>query len=148
MAIRSTFEAWVTEVKQTHEWGAFVTFSHQKRRKNPATDEWETVGRDYIELSVPTELLPVVQNNALVAIVANLNGTPNAYLDKNGEPKARVNGSALEIVPVERVQRGDETVEVSSQINPGLAPRAWIPNDANVAATLGAVPIQDDEAPF
>lgn len=140
MAIRISFEGWVNEIKPT-EWGAFVSVSHEKRAKNPATDAWETIGRDYIDVSVPTELLKVVQDNKLVAVVGN--GSVEAYLSNAGEPKARFKVRALEITPVER--RGD--AEVSPQLNTGLAPRAWVPNDANLAATLGATPV-DEEAPF
>lgn len=137
------FTGWVNEIRPT-EWGAYVTVSHERREKNPATDLWETVGRDYIDASVPAELLPIFEANKLVKIVCNIDGTPNAYIStKTGEPKASLKIRVTAVSPVER--RGD--TDVSPQLNTGLAPRPWVPNDANVAATLGATPV-DEEAPF
>lgn len=143
MTIRSEFSGWVNEIKPT-EWGAYVSMSHERRVKNEATDTWETEGRDYLDISVPANLLPVFEANKLVKVIFNQLGTPKAYIDKNGEPQARISGRAVEVYPVER--RGD--TEVSPQLNTGLAPRAWVPSDANLAATLGATPIDDSEAPF
>jgi hypothetical protein len=144
MAIRNAeFEAWVNEIKPT-EWGAYVSVSHERRAKNPATDTWETVGRDYIDASVPAELLPIFEANKLVKITANIDGTPNAYLSKTGEAKATLKVRVTAVVPVER--RGE--TEVSPQLNTGLAERPWIPSEANMAASFGAKPVTDEEVPF
>lgn len=138
------FTAWVNEIKPT-EWGAYVSVSHERREKNKATDTWETVGRDYIDASVPAELLPVFEANKLVRIVCNVDGTPHAYIStKTGEAKGVLKVRVTAVEPVER----KEGVEVSPQLNTGLPPRAWVPNEANIAATLGATPILDEEAPF
>jgi hypothetical protein len=136
------FTAWVNEIKPT-EWGAFVKLSHERRIFNEATQGWETVGRDYIDASATSEFLPILEANKLVKIICNVDGTPNAYLSKTGEARASLKISITSVSPVER--RGD--VEVSPQLNTSLAPRAWVPNDANLAATLGATPL-DEEAPF
>ena len=139
------FSAWVNEIKPT-EWGAYVKLSHERRVFNEATKTWETLGRDYIDASVPAELLPVFESNKLVKIICNVDGTPNAYLSNAGEPKATLKIRVTSVSPVERSPRDGEPV--STQINSGgLPPRAWVPNEANLAATLGATPL-DEDAPF
>jgi hypothetical protein len=50
MALLMSFTGFVEEVK-TFDWGSVATVSHSHRQKNDA-GEWETVGRDYIDVSI------------------------------------------------------------------------------------------------
>lgn len=50
MALSMTFTGFVEEAK-TFDWGSVVTVSHPHRKKNDS-GKWETVGRDYIDVSI------------------------------------------------------------------------------------------------
>ena len=50
MALSLTFTGFVEEAK-TFDWGSVVTVSHANRKKN-AEGKWETVSRDYIDVTV------------------------------------------------------------------------------------------------
>jgi len=50
MALSMTFTGFVEEAK-TFDWGSVVTVSHPHRKKNDQ-GKWETVGRDYIDVSI------------------------------------------------------------------------------------------------
>lgn len=50
MALSLTFTGFVEEVK-TFDWGSVVTVSHSNRKKNEQ-GQWETVSRDYIDVTI------------------------------------------------------------------------------------------------
>lgn len=50
MALSLTFTGFVEEAK-TFDWGSVVTISHSNRKKNDQ-GKWETVSRDYIDVSI------------------------------------------------------------------------------------------------
>jgi single-stranded DNA-binding protein len=50
MALSLTFTGFVEEAK-TFDWGSVVTVAHANRKKNEE-GKWETVSRDYIDVSV------------------------------------------------------------------------------------------------
>jgi single-stranded DNA-binding protein len=52
MALNVTFEGYVNEVK-TFSWGYVAKISHSQRAKNKITGQWETVGKDYFDVTIP-----------------------------------------------------------------------------------------------
>ena len=123
MAISVEFEGWVNDIKRT-DWGAFVTVAHDQRAKNQQTGEWETVGKDYIDVSVNAELLPIVESAKLIRVSGNLKAS--AYVGKDGTAKPALKVNAQEIAPVERGQRDAA---------------------ATLTKSFGATPV-DEEMPF
>jgi hypothetical protein len=80
MALNIEFEGYVNEIKQ-FDWGTVVSVSHAQRAKNQGTGEWETVGKDYIDVTVP-QGLSVPAQNSVATIVGTLKvGT---YVKKDG----------------------------------------------------------------
>lgn len=51
MALNIEFEGF-TQAPKTLSWGTVVTVAHSQRAKNDA-GEWTTVGKDYIDVTVP-----------------------------------------------------------------------------------------------
>jgi len=50
MALNIQFEGFVQEIKE-FGWGTVVTVVHNQRAKNDATGQWETVGKDYLDVT-------------------------------------------------------------------------------------------------
>lgn len=128
MAISIEFEGWVNEVKPT-EWGAFVSVAHSQRAKN-AAGEWETVGKDYLDVAVNAELLPAIEGADIVRVVGTLKA--GAYVKKDGSAAPSLKVSAKEITPVVRDQRN--------------APAPSRIDAMGNLANFGAMPVED--APF
>lgn len=131
MAITVEFEGWVNEVKPT-EWGAYVTVAHQQRAKNETTGEWETVGKDYLDVSVKRDLLPAIEGAKVVRVVGTLKA--GAFIKRDGTAGASLKVNAREISPVER------------SIAP-TSPSAPVAASAADWASFGATPISGDD-PF
>ena len=131
MAITVEFEGWVNEVKPT-EWGAYVTVAHQQRAKNETTGEWETVGKDYLDVSVKRDLLPAIEGAKVVRVVGTLKA--GAFIKRDGTAGASLKVNAREISPVER-----GTAPTS--------PAAPVAASASDWASFGATPILGDD-PF
>ena len=118
MAIGVEFEGWVNETK-TFSWGTILKVTHDQRAKNDATGEWETVGKDYIDVVVTDELLAKVGDAKLVSV----KGTAKieTYTKKDGTTGAGIKVRAKDINPVERGARRDP-VEVVREV---LAPATY-----------------------
>lgn len=100
MAVSVTFEGYVNEVKQ-FQWGSVAKVSHSQRAKNDATGEWETVGKDYFDVTLPEGAS--VSENQIVRITGTLKvGT---YDKKDGTTGVSLKVRAQEIAPVVRGQR-------------------------------------------
>ena len=52
MAVNVIFEGYVNEVK-AFSWGTVAKVSHSQRAKNDQTGQWETVGKDYFDVTLP-----------------------------------------------------------------------------------------------
>lgn len=119
MAITIQFEGWVNEIKAT-EWGAFVTVAHDQRAKNDATGEWETIGKDYVDVSVKRDLLPIVENAKVISVVGTLKA--GAFIKRDGTAGVSLKVNAKEIAPVERGSR-----QSSAPSQGFTAPAGWTP---------------------
>lgn len=100
MAIKTEFEAWVNEAK-TFDWGIVLKTSHQQRAKNPTSGEWETVGKDYIDVVVTAEQFNQIQNAQIVRVVGT-NLKVSTFAKKDGTTGVSLKTNAAEIYPVER----------------------------------------------
>lgn len=98
MAINVEFDGWLNEVK-TFDWGFVAKITHDQRAKNQA-GEWETVGKDYIDVTLTSEQFAVVNGASKVHVVGTLK--VDAYMNKNGAAKPSMKVRALEIRPVDR----------------------------------------------
>lgn len=98
MAIHVEFEGYVNEVK-TFDWGQVVKMTHQRRAKNALTQEWETIGKDYIDVTLAEGVeLPEINS------VAKVKGTMqvNLYEKTDGGKGLGIKVRAQEISKVER----------------------------------------------
>lgn len=108
MSIKVSFEGWVNEVKN-FDWGNVLRVTHDQRSKNALTGEWETTGKDYIDVTVTNEQLSYINGAKVVSVTGSLKvGT---YAKKDGSTGVALKVRAIEIQPVERGSRS-----VASQI--------------------------------
>lgn len=97
MALNLEFEGYVNEIKQ-FSWGSIAKVSHSQRAKNEATGQWETVGKDYLDVTVPDGA--IVDEGSLVKVKGTLKvGT---YDKKDGTQGIALKVRAQEITPVVR----------------------------------------------
>lgn len=93
MALNIEFEGYVNEIKQ-FDWGTVVQMSHAQRAKNQTTGEWETVGKDYIDVTVPQGMSVPAQNTTAVVVGTLKVGT---YVKKDGSAGASLKVRAKDI---------------------------------------------------
>lgn len=90
MALSLSFTGFVEEVK-TFDWGSVVTVSHSNRQKNDA-GQWETISRDYIDVTVDPSSefgwLLQAQKGLRVAITGN--AKLSTYNKKDGSAGVRI----------------------------------------------------------
>ncbi len=127
MALNIEFEGYVNEVK-TFGWGAVAKMSHSQRAKNKDSGQWETVGKDYLDV-----VLPEGFNAGLIqeGMILNVAGTfkIETYDKRDGGVGIALKVRATQIERVER--QGQRT-----------------PSDAGATLTsMGAAPV-DNEMPF
>lgn len=115
MAIQVVFEGFVNEVKAL-SWGNVAKVSHSQRAKNDA-GEWETVGRDYFDVTLPDGVN--VNDGSLVKVVGTLKvGT---YEKNDGSTGVSLKVRATEVAPVERGQAAPAASK------PADIPSSWTP---------------------
>lgn len=126
MAIKVNFEGWLNEVKPT-DWGAYATVAHDRRAKNDATGEWETVGKDYVDVSIPAEFLYRIEGANRVFVEGTVREV-GAYLSKDGTAKAALKVRATNVVRIEVNRREEAPVApaapASAPVNDGWATTA------------------------
>ena len=107
MAINVEFDGWVNEVKVL-DWGTILKVSHDQRAKNDA-GEWETVGKDYFDVTVTADQAAVVGSAKKVHIIGTLKvGT---YQKRDGGTGVALKVRAQSVSVVERTQASVETVD-------------------------------------
>lgn len=116
MAINVNFEGYVNEVKQ-FSWGTVAKMSHSQRAKNDATGEWETVGRDYFDVTMPEGA------TATEGDIVRVEGTLKVgTFDK----KDGTTGVSLKV----RAQNFEQVMRsgtVAAPVSPVAAPAGWEP---------------------
>ena len=99
MALFIEFEGFVQETKP-FSWGNVAKIAHNQRAKN-AAGEWETTGKDYIDVVLPDGV--VVTDSSLVKVSGTFK--VSSYPKKDGTFGVAIKVNAREIVPV--VRRND-----------------------------------------
>lgn len=116
MAINVVFEGYVNETK-AFSWGNVAKISHSQRAKNDATGQWETVGKDYFDVTLPEG--SNVAEGQLVTVTGTL---------KVGTYEKRDGGTGISLKvraqTVAEVDRGQRAVNVVKDV---LAPAGWEP---------------------
>jgi hypothetical protein len=98
MALEIKFEGYVNEIKQ-FSWGTVVKMSHSQRAKNEATGEWETVGKDYLDVTLPEGAVAPEEDS-----IARVTGTfkTSTYEKRDGSTGIAIKVRAQSIEPVIR----------------------------------------------
>jgi hypothetical protein len=99
MALKIEFTGWITDTK-TFDWGTVLVVSHDQRAQN-AAGEWETVGKDYLDVTVTPEHLAAIGEAKLVQVIGNLK-KGKVYSKKDGSQDMDLKVSALEVTPIQR----------------------------------------------
>lgn len=100
MAIQIEFEGYVNEVKAL-AWGNVAKVAHSQRAKNETTGQWETVGKDYFDVTLPDGV--VVNEGDIVAVRGTLKA--NGYLKNDGTAGVGMKVRAVAVSTVNRVAR-------------------------------------------
>jgi len=121
MAINVEFEGYVNEVK-AFSWGNVAKVSHSQRAKNDATGQWETVGKDYFDVTLPDGV--TVKENTVVRVAGSLKvGT---YDKKDGTQGISMKVRAKDVTDVTR----DGIAAVKNVLAP--VPDSWAAVDKDV----------------
>jgi len=98
MAIHIEFEGYVNEVK-TFDWGIVAKVAHSQRAKNDTTGQWETVGKDYFDVTLPEGV--TVNEGDIVAVRGNMKAS--GYLKNDGTAGV---GMKVRASSVSKIDRG------------------------------------------
>lgn len=121
MAVNVIFEGYVNEVKQ-FGWGNVAKVSHSQRAKNDATGEWETVGKDYFDVTLPEGV--ALAEGQIVSVEGILKvGT---YDKKDGSTGISLKVRAKTVNTVERGSTGRTAPAKTTQAS---VPASWEPLD-------------------
>ena len=124
MAVNVIFEGFVNEVKP-FSWGTVAKVSHSQRAKNDATGQWETVGRDYFDVTLPEGV--TVPEGELVRVEGTLKvGT---YDKKDG-----TTGVALKVraQSIRKVERGPRDAVAAAKEVLAPIPDSWTAVDTEL----------------
>jgi single-stranded DNA-binding protein len=109
MALNITFDGYVQEVKQ-FQWGTVAVVSHAHRAKDD-NGQWQTVGRDYIDVTLPDGF--TAEQDTKVRVTGSLK--VDAYTNKNGEAKPRLKVRATDFGLVDVNQYQGTTAPVAEE---------------------------------
>lgn len=124
MAVNVIFEGFVNEVKP-FSWGTVAKVSHSQRAKNDATGQWETVGKDYFDVTLPEGV--TVPEGELVRVEGTLKvGT---YDKKDG-----TTGVALKVraQSIRKVERGPRDAVAAAKEVLAPVPDSWTAVDTEL----------------
>lgn len=127
MAVNVVFEGFVNEVKP-FSWGTVAKVSHSQRAKNDATGQWETVGKDYFDVTLPEGV--TIPEGDLVRVEGTLK--VSTYDKKDGTIGIALKVRAQSVRKVERGQR-DAVAAAKEVLAP--VPDSW-------------TAVEDTELPF
>jgi hypothetical protein len=110
MALNISFEGYVQEIKE-FGWGTVVTVTHNQRGKN-AAGEWETVGKDYLDVTTDG---PIPAKDTKVAVSGRLK--VSTYIKKDGS-----HGIALKVAgaTISEATRGNAVAAAKEILDPTL----------------------------
>lgn len=119
MALNIQFEGYVNEVKQ-FGWGSVAKVSHNQRAKNDA-GEWETVSKDYLDVTLPEGA--IVDEGSIVRVEGTFK--VSTYDKRDGSTGVAIKVRAQSVTPVER--GGKPAAAKATEI-----PAGWEPVDTNM----------------
>lgn len=99
MAMNIQFEGYVNEVKQ-FGWGNVAKVSHNQRAKNDA-GQWETVGKDYLDVTLPEGA--IVDEGSIIRVEGTFK--VDTYAKRDGSTGVAIKVRAQSVAPVERGSR-------------------------------------------
>lgn len=110
MALNISFEGYVQEIKE-FGWGTVVTVTHNQRAKN-AVGEWETVGKDYLDVTTDG---PIPAKDTKVVVSGRLK--VSTYIKKDGST-----GIALKVAgaTISEATRGNAVAAAKEILDPTL----------------------------
>ena len=119
MALKIEFEGYVNEVK-TFGWGTVLKMSHSQRAKNAASGQWETVGKDYLDVVLPEGFNPALINEG---IILNVVGTfkVETYDKRDGDKGIALKVRATSVEPVERNSYSNKPDYAAKPVNDASA---------------------------
>ena len=98
MALNIEFEGYVDSVK-VFGWGTVAKVTHAQRAKNDATGEWETVGKDYLDVTLPQGV--EVTENTKVRVKGTFK--TSTYEKRDGSTGIALKVRASSVEPVDPV---------------------------------------------
>jgi single-stranded DNA-binding protein len=125
MALNLQFEGFLNEVK-VMDWGTVLRMAHSQRAKNTSTGQWETVGKDYIDVTVDDAT--GFAEGDLLLVHGSLK--VSTYEKRDGSTGIALKVRAVEVSKVERNNH-----PAGTGIDRALS-------------SMGAVPVLDEETPF
>lgn len=114
MALNISFEGFVQEVKE-FGWGTVVTVVHNQRSKNDATGQWETVGKDYLDVTTDG---PIPPKDTKVAVSGRLK--VSTYQKKDGTTGIALKVAGATISEATRGNAVAATKEILEPLDPSL----------------------------
>jgi len=118
MALRIEFEGWVNEVKD-FSWGSVLKMSHNQRAKNDA-GEWETVGKDYIDVKVSHDRALVIPDAKIVRVFGTFK--LETYTKRDGTQATAI------VVNADRLESVDRD-PMPTHVPASGIPQGWTPID-------------------
>jgi single-stranded DNA-binding protein len=107
MALSITFDGFVQETK-SFDWGTVAVVTHANRAKDDQGN-WQTVSRDYIDVTLPEGIVATPDTRVRVTGTLKV----DAYVNKNGEgkPRLKVRATAFEQVDSNQYQGNTTTAD-------------------------------------
>jgi hypothetical protein len=109
MALNITFEGFVQEIKE-FGWGTVVTVVHNHRSKNDATGQWETIGKDYLDVTTDG---PIPAKDSKVLVQGRLKVSTYQKRDGSTGVALKVSGASIS-----EATRGNSVAAVKEILEP------------------------------
>jgi single-stranded DNA-binding protein len=118
MALNIEFDGWLNEVK-TLDWGTVFVVTHDNRAKNDAGN-WETVSKDWIDVTVPQSDVEAVISATGGAGLVHVTGTlkVGTYDKRDGSTGIKYRVRATSVKPVQRGGNRDVVTTTHAFQNP------------------------------
>jgi hypothetical protein len=113
MALNIEFEGFVQDIR-SFDWGTVVVVAHNQRAKS-ASGQWETVGKDYIDVTYDG---PTPEKDTLVKVRGSLK--VSTYAKKDGSTGVALKVRATELAPFNRGDAVAATREILEPLDPSL----------------------------
>jgi hypothetical protein len=100
MALKIEVEGYVNEVK-TFGWGTVLKMTHSQRAKNKESGQWETVGKDYLDVVLPEGFnVDLIREGMILNVLGSFK--VETYAKRDGTTGIALKVRATDIEQVER----------------------------------------------